>query len=229
MKFVKNSSLSLFFFTIFILSVIFQAIVGQRVFNEDEITHAELLDETAHTLSFWDYVFSPHFGQALMENWQSEYLQFFLFVGTTVWLLQRGSTDSKEPGKAGTESDAQQMVKGHAKQNSPAWAKAEGVKLWVYSNSLLLVMGFIFICSWFGQSVTGWREHNAEQISHSDVSIDWIEYVGSSSFWFDTLQNWQSEFLAVGSMAVLSIYLRQRGSPESKPVGAAHDATGVEG
>jgi hypothetical protein len=80
MQFVKNSSLSLFFLTIFLLSVVFQAVVGQRLFNEDEITHAELLDDTAHTVSFWDYVFSSHFGQALMENWQSEYLQFFLFV-----------------------------------------------------------------------------------------------------------------------------------------------------
>ena len=229
MKFVKNSSLSLFFFTIFILSVVFQAVVGQRLYNENEITHAELLDEPANTVSFWDYVSSSHFGQALMENWQSEYLQFTLFVIVTVWLLQRGSTESKELDKAGTESEKDQKLGEHAQQNSPRWAKVEGFRRWVYSNSLLLVMGFIFVCSWFAQSVTGWSDHNAEQIEHSDVSISWLEYVGSSSFWFDTLQNWQSEFLAVGSMAVLSIYLRQRGSPESKPVGAPHTATGVEG
>jgi hypothetical protein len=229
MRMVRNSSLSLFFFTIFALSVVFQAVVGQRLYNEEEITHAELLDETAHTVSFWDYVSSSHFGQALMENWQSEYLQFFLFVLLTVWLLQRGSPESKELDKAGRESEQQQMLGGHAQQNSPRWAKVEGFRRWLYSNSLLLVMGFIFVCSWFAQSVTGWTEHNADQVEHSDVSISWLEYVGSSSFWFDTLQNWQSEFLAVGSMAVLSIYLRQRGSPESKPVGAPHTATGVEG
>jgi len=229
MKFFKNSSLSLVFLAIFALSVVFQAVVGQRLFNEDEITHAELLDETAHTVSFWDYVFSSHFGQALMENWQSEYLQFFLFVLATTWLLQRGSTESKELDKAGRESEPEQKLGGHAQQNSPKWAKVEGFRRWLYSNSLLLVMGFIFVCSWFAQSVTGWSQHNADQIEHSDVSISWLEYIGSSSFWFDTLQNWQSEFLAVGSMAVLSIYLRQRGSPESKPVGAPHTATGVEG
>ncbi len=228
MRFLKNSSLSLFFLTIFLVSVVFQAIVGQRLFNENEITHAELLDEKAVTVSFWDYVFSSHFGQALMENWQSEYLQFFLFVLMTVWLLQRGSPESKELDKPGRESEQQQLLGGHAQQNSPKWAKVDGFRRWVYSNSLLLVMGFIFICSWFGQSVTGWSDHNAAQIEHSDVSISWLEYIGSSSFWFDTLQNWQSEFLAVGSMAVLSIYLRQRGSPESKPVGAPHTATGVE-
>ena len=229
MRFVKNSSLSLFFLAIFLLSVVFQAVTGHRLYNENEITHAELLDEPAHTVSFWDYVVSSNFGQSLMENWQSEYLQFFLFVLVTVWLLQRGSTESKELDKAGTESDEDQLIGEHARPDSPAWAKARGLRLWLFSNSLLLVMGFIFVCSWFAQSVTGWTDHNAEQVAHSDVSISWLEYVGSSSFWFDTLQNWQSEFLAVGSMAVLSIYLRQRGSPESKPVGAPNTATGVEG
>jgi uncharacterized protein DUF6766 len=147
-----------------------------------------------------------------MENWQSEYLQFSLLILATVWFIQRGSPESKELGKEGTESDQQQQVGGYAQQNSPRWAKARGLRLWVYSNSLLLVMGLIFFLSWFGQA-----------------AVSWLGYVGSSSFWFDTLQNWQSEFLAVGSMAVFSIYLRQRGSPESKPVGAPHTATGVEG
>ena len=229
MRFVRSAGLSLFFLAIFAVSVIFQAITGHRLYNEDQITHAELLDEAPDTVSFCDYVFSSHFGQSLMENWQSEYLQFFLFVLVTVWLLQRGSTESKELDKAGTETEEEQMLGEHARQNSPKWAKVGGARQWIYSNSLLLVMGFIFICSWFAQSVTGWTDHNAEQVEHSDVSITWLEYVGSSSFWFDTLQNWQSEFLAVGSMAVLSIYLRQRGSPESKPVGAPHTATGVEG
>ena len=104
-----------------------------------------------------------------------------------------------------------------------------GFRLWLYSNSLVLVMGLIFFLSWFGQSVTGWSEFNAEAAEHGESPVSWLGYIGSSSFWFDTLQNWQSEFLAVGSMAVFSIYLRQRGSPESKPVGAPHTATGVEG
>lgn len=229
MRLVKNSSLSLFFFGLFALSVIFQAIVGHRLFNEDEVTHAALVHETPDTISFGRYIFSSHFGQSLMENWQSEYLQFSLMVLATIWLLQRGSTESKELDKAGRESEKDQMLGEHAKQDSPKWARVEGFRRFVYSNSLLLVMGFIFICSWFAQSVTGWSEHNADQLTHHDVTISWLEYVGSSSFWFDTLQNWQSEFLAVGSMAVFSIYLRQRGSPESKPVGSPHTDTGVEG
>ena len=104
-----------------------------------------------------------------------------------------------------------------------------GVRRWVYSNSLLLVMGAIFLGSWFAQSVTGWSAYNADQLEHEASTVGWLGYVGTAGFWEATLENWQSEFLAVGSMAVLSIYLRQRGSPESKPVGAPHDATGVEG
>jgi hypothetical protein len=229
MRFVKNSSLSLFFLAILLLSLVFQAIVGHDLYNEEEATHAALENEQPQLVSLGRYLFTSHFGQAVMENWQSEYLQFSLIILTTVWLLQRGSPESKELDQAGTESDQKQMVGGHAQRNSPAWAKVRGLRLWLYSNSLLLVMGLIFFLSWFGQSVTGWSEFNADQSEHAQPTLSWLGYVGSSSFWFDTLQNWQSEFLAVGSMAVLSIYLRQRGSAESKPVGAPHTATGVEG
>jgi hypothetical protein len=229
MRFLKSSSLSLFFLALLLLSVVFQAIVGHDLYNDEEASHAELNREQPQLVSFGRYIFTSHFGQALMENWQSEYLQFSLLILATVWFLQRGSTESKELDKAGPESDQQQKVGGHAQQNSPKWAKARGFRLWVYSNSLLLVMGLIFLLSWFAQSVTGWSEFNAEAAEHGEAPVSWLGYVGSSSFWFDTLQNWQSEFLAVGSMTVLSIWLRQRGSPESKPVGAPHTATGVEG
>jgi hypothetical protein len=87
----------------------------------------------------------------------------------------------------------------------------------------------IFLGSWFAQSVTGWTEFNAEQVDHDQARLSWLAYVGSANFWETTLQNWQSEFLAVGSMAILTVYLRQRGSPESKPVGAPHETTGAEG
>jgi hypothetical protein len=229
MRVLKNSSLSLFFLALMLLSVVFQAIVGHDLYNDEETSHAALNGEEPQLISLGRYLFTSHFGQALMENWQSEYLQFSLMIVATVWLLQRGSTESKEIGKEGTESDQRQLIGGHAQQNSPKWAKAGGVRLWIYSNSLLLVMGLIFFLSWFAQSVTGWSEFNVEAAEHAEAPVSWLGYVGSSSFWFDTLQNWQSEFLAVGSMAVLSIYLRQRGSPESKPVGSPHTATGVEG
>jgi hypothetical protein len=229
MRFLKNSSLSLFFLALLVVSIVFLAITGHDLYNDEETAHAALNGEQPQLISLGRYIFTSHFGQALMENWQSEYLQFSLMILATVWFIQRGSPESKEPGKEGTESDQPQKVGGHAQQNSPRWAKARGFRLWVYSNSLLLVMGLIFALSWFAQSVTGWTEFNAEAADHGEAAVSWLGYVGSSSFWFDTLQNWQSEFLAVGSMAVLSIYLRQRGSPESKPVGAPHTATGAEG
>jgi hypothetical protein len=90
-------------------------------------------------------------------------------------------------------------------------------------------MATIFLLSWLGQSVTGWTKFNDEQRQHDESTVSWLGYVGKPEFWEDTLQNWQSEFLAVGTMAVFTIYLRQRGSPESKPVGAAHDETGASG
>jgi hypothetical protein len=164
-----------------------------------------------------------------MENWQSEYLQFTLFIVATVWFVQKGSPESKKVDQVGTEPDEEQKVGEHATAESPKWARARGFKLWVYSNSLLLVMGTIWVGSWLAHSLTGWRVYNEEALDHNESTLRWVQYLGTADFWETTLQNWQSEFLAVGSMAVLAIYLRQRGSPESKPVGAAHEATGVEG
>jgi hypothetical protein len=226
---MRRHGLSLFFLAIFLLALVGQAIAGHADYNNDEITHARLLDEEPETISFWRYVVSSTFGQAVMENWQSEYLQFTLFILATVWLVQRGSPESKQLDQVGTESDEEQKVRSHATKESPPWAAVGGLRTWLFSNSLVLVMGLLFAGSWFAHSVNGWSSHNAEQIEHEDEPLSWLEYVGSADFWETTLQNWQSEFLAVGSMAVLSIYLRQRGSPESKPVGAPHDATGVEG
>ena len=147
----------------------------------------------------------------------------------TVWLIQRGSPESKEIGQEGRESDKDQLVGDHARHDSPRWARVSGFRRRIYENSLLLVMGVIWLGSWFAQSITGVTEYNADQLDHHEATVSWIDYLGSANFWERTLQNWQSEFLAVGSMAILAVYLRQRGSPESKPVGAAHDTTGVEG
>ena len=185
--------------------------------------------ETPETLSLGRYITSSSFAQAVTENWQSEYLQFTLFILFTVWFVQKGSPESKEPGDEGGESDAAQLVGGHAKDDSPQWARAGGWRTTLYANSLVLVMGLIWVWSWFAQSVSGWSEYNAERIEHEQGPLSWLQYLGAADFWQTTLQNWQSEFLAVGSMAVLAIYLRQRGSPESKPVGCPHDATGAEG
>jgi hypothetical protein len=205
MRRLRDHSLSLVFLGLFLAALVGQAIAGHAEYNNQQIAHM------GETVSLWRYVVSSEFGQAVMENWQSEYLQFTTFILLTVWLVQKGSPESKKTDQVGTKSDT-----------SPR-------RHWIYENSLLLVMGTIWIGTWFAQSVTGWSAYNAEQLDHNEQTVNWLGYITSADFWETTLQNWQSEFLAVGSMVVLSIYLRQRGSPESKPVGAANEATGVEG
>lgn len=181
------------------------------------------------TATYAQYVTSSDFGVDVAENWQSEFLQFFLYIFATVYLVQRGSTESKELGKEGRESDEDQQVGAHAGPDSPRWARAGGLRLAVYSRSLGLAMGTVFLLSWFAQSIAGRAAYNGQQLGQREDPVSWWGYVTSSDFWSRTLQNWQSEFLAVASMAAFSIYLRQRGSPESKPVDAAHSATGTEG
>jgi hypothetical protein len=220
---LRNHGLGLFFGAIFLAALIGQAFVGHADFNHIQLQHHD------DPISLGRYVVSSDFGSDVMENWQSEYLQFTLFILGTVWLLQRGSPESKELDKAGLESDERQKIGEHAKSDSPRWARVGGWRTRIYSNSLLIVMTAIWLGSWGVQSVTGHVAYNAEQFDHQEAAVSWLGYLGTSDYWNRTLQNWQSEFLAVGSMAVLSIYLRQRGSPESKPVGTPHAATGIEG
>jgi hypothetical protein len=226
-RFLSGNSLSLAFGALFLLVLGFQALAGYHEFNNDEIAHAALLHEQPDTITFGRYLTSSHFGQAVMENWQSEYLQFALYIFGTIWLLQRGSPESKEPGKLGLESEQEQGLGEHASPHAPLWARVGGIRTAIYSHSLLIVMAAFFFGSWFAHSVTGWTEYNSAQMEHEQPEVSWISYLGSADFWEATLQNWQSEFLAIGSMVILSVYLRERGSPESKPVGAPHEATGV--
>ena len=222
-RFIRDHSLSLFFLVLFLAALVGQAIAGHALHNNDAVAHQ------GETMSFWRYLRSSDFGNAVMENWQSEYLQFMLFMLATIWLIERGSPESKEPGQEGLESDKEQRIGEHASKDSPEWAKPRGIRTYVYSNSLLIVMSIIFFGSWFAQSVTGWTEFNAQQVDHHEATVSWLGYLGSADFWEATLQNWQSEFLAIGSFVAITVFLRQRGSPESKPVGAPHHATGVEG
>ncbi len=222
-SFLRLNSLSLFFLVIFLATVVAQSIVGVHEYNEEASAHDQ--DE----ISWGRYVRTSTFGAALLENWQSEWLQFFLFILATVWLLQQGSPESKQPDQAGLESDKEQKIGRHADARSPAWATFDDWRTRLYENSLILAFGFIFLASWFVQSVTGWSEYNSEQEEHGKPTVTWATYLSRPAFWERTLQNWQSEFLAVGTMAVFAVYLRQRGSPESKPVGSAHDETGSTG
>jgi len=189
----------------------------------------EQLAEGMATMTYGEYLTSSDFAADVAENWQSEYLQFLLYIYATVWLLQRGSPESKDLDEAGTESDEEQRIGEHSRSDSPLWAAAGGLRTAVYSRSLVIMMGAIFLASWLAQSVAGSASYNQQQLSQRQDPVSWPAYLLTPDFWNRTLQNWQSEFLAVGSMAIFSVYLRQRGSPESKPVGASHQATGIGG
>jgi hypothetical protein len=222
-RFLRENSLGLVFGLLFLIVLIAQAFTGHADFNQQQLA------EGLPPVSFWRYVTSASFGVDVLENWQSEYLQFFLYIFLTVWLLQRGSPESKGLDEAGRESEQDQKIGHYADDNSPKWARARGFKLWLFSNSLGLVMGLLFLLSWLGQSIAGVAAYNEQQLADLEDPVSWAQYLLQPDFWNRTLQNWQSELLAVASMAILAVYLRQRGSSQSKPVGSAHTATGVEG
>jgi hypothetical protein len=222
-RFLKENGLSLFFATLFLGTLVAQSFAGQRNLSAEQREHG------GSSVSWWEYVTSADFWGAVMENWQSEFLQFTVFIVATVWLVQKGSNESKKVDKIGLESDAIQEVGKHATARSPSWVKAGGLRLRIYENSLLLVMGSIFLASWVAQSLNNWRMFNQQQREHDEPTVSWDRYLLDPNFWEKTLQNWQSEFLAVGTMVAFTIYLRQRGSPESKPVGAPHDETATSG
>lgn len=220
---LRENSLSLFFAAIFLASLVGQAVSGVAVLNREQ------LEAGLEPVTLARYVVSSAFAVDVAENWQSEFLQFLLYIVATVWLLQKGSPESKSLDQPGRESDEDQKVAEHATQESPAWARVRGWRLSLYSHSLGLVMGLLFVLSWFAQSLAGAVAYSEDQLREHADPVTYGEYLLLPEFWNRTLQNWQSEFLAVLSMVVLSIYLRERGSPESKPVGASHMATGVEG
>ncbi|MFE6508247.1 DUF6766 family protein [Nocardioides sp. NPDC057767] len=222
-RFLKENSLSLAFGALFLGSLAGQAIAGWHQLND------ELFADGLDRITLGGYLTSASFAVDVTENWQSEYLQFLLYVMLTVWLVQRGSPESKPLEDAGQESDERQKVGAYAREDSPRLARVGGLRTAFYSRSLGITMGVIFLLSWLVQSVAGWASYNEVRLQQLRDPIAWGSYLLHSDFWARTLQNWQSEFLAVGSMAVLSIYLRQRGSPESKPVGSSHETTGVEG
>jgi hypothetical protein len=219
-RFFRDNGISLFFGALLLASLIGQSVAGLHAFNADAVEHH------SETYSWFRYVTSSEFGGDVLENWQSEFLQFLLYVVATVWLVQRGSAESKSLADAGLMSDESQRVGAYADTRSPAWARVGGIRRTVYEHSLSLAMLMCFIGTWVGQSVTDWRAFNHDQLDHNAAPIGWGEYWLNSDFWNRTLQNWQSEFLAIGTMAVFAIYLRERGSAESKPVGTPHDATG---
>ncbi|HVK20182.1 MAG TPA: DUF6766 family protein [Actinokineospora sp.] len=222
-RFLRDNGLSVGFGLLFAGALVGQALTGHAAATSQRVARG------FEPISLGDYLTSADFAVDVAENWQSEYLQFFLYVVATVWLVQRGSPESKPPADIGTENDRAQQVGRYATAESPRWARAGGWRTAVYSRSLGLAMLVLFLGSWSTQLVAGRAARNSELLSEFQDPLSLSAYLWSADFWNRSLQNWQSEFLAIASMAVLSVYLRQRGSPESKPVGAPHRVTRESG
>ena len=218
-RYLKDNGLTLAFLGLLLGALVGQAFAGVAEFNGEQRATG------GATLSLLEYLLSSEFMVDVAENWQSEYLQFALYIVATTWLVQRGSSESKSLDEVGPGNDKDQKVGRYAEPGSPDWARAGGWRTAVYGRSLGAIMAFFFLMSLLAQSIAGRAAFNGELLDRDQDALSWSGYATSADFWNRTFQNWQSEFLAVASMAAFSIYLRQRGSPESKLVGAPHDAT----
>jgi hypothetical protein len=219
-RFARENGLSLAFGLLLICALAGQAFAGWREYDQQQVA-----DGLAQ-IPLSRYLTSSDFAVDVTENWQSEFLQFFLYILLTVWLVQRGSPESKQVGDEGPGSDADELLGRHAVAGTPRLARRGGAVGTLYAHSLTIVFGLFFLGSWGAQSVAGWSAYDEQRLAQLQQPVSYGRYLAEPDFWSRSLQNWQSEFLAVGAMAVLSVYLRENGSPESKPVGAPHEQTG---
>ena len=220
-KVLRENGLSIVFGLLFFLTLIGQAAAGLYTHNEEQLEHGQ------PALDFLSYLGSSHFLEAVAENWESEFLQMFAFVLLTAFLFQKGSAESKDPDEE--EPVDRDPRKSRKKKDAPWPVRKGGLILTLYEYSLSLAFLLLFVISFALHAVGGAAEYNQNQREHGSTEVvSTMEYMGTSRFWFESFQNWQSEFLAVGAMVVLSIFLRQRGSPESKPVDSPHSDTGAE-
>jgi hypothetical protein len=218
-RFARDNGLSLAMFGLFALFLFAQSVTGFHVYNEEQQEHGE------PEISYRAYLRSGHFIEATFENWESEYLQMGVYVLFTVFLFQRGSSESKDPDK--DEPVDEDPREAGDRPDLPWPVRTGGAILRLYEHSLTLAFLGLFVVTFMLHAIGGAREYSQEQLAHGGQAVSTLEFLQTSEFWFQSFQNWQSEFLAVGSIAVLSIVLRQRGSPESKPVAAPHHETGT--
>jgi len=215
-SFIKNNSLSISFFIIFLLSLVAQIHFGHEEYNK------ELAENNGSPVDLSGYLTSGHFVESTFENWESEFLQMGLFVVMTISLMQKGSSESKK--FDGTDEVDREPDPN--KKDAPWPVKKGGAILWLYKQSLSIAFFLLFIISFILHFYGSLDDVNTENALKGEALQTAGEYITDSKFWFESFQNWQSEFLSIYAMIVLSIYLRQKGSPQSKPVDAPHDETG---
>jgi hypothetical protein len=215
----RNNNLSIVLLVFFVLCLVGHGYAGWKTHNEDQRQHGR------SEVTLPQFLVSSEFGETVFENWESEFLQMGFYVLLTVFLYQRGSSESKK--HDGTDEVEEEPEAHRDDKDAPGPVRAGGWRLTLYKNSLSLAFLAMFLVSFAGHAVSGARKHNEEQREHGSTEyLTTAEYLRAPQFWYQSFQNWQSEFLAVLAIVVLSIRLRQWGSPESKPVHAPHHQTG---
>jgi hypothetical protein len=217
-RFLRDNGLSVTLFSLFLISLVGQALTGWRAQLEELRLH-EL-----PAIGFTDYLASGHFISAVLENWESEFLQMAAYVLLTIFLFQKGASESKKPDEHNPEDESPS-----ARRNDPdvPWpVHRGGLLLKLYSHSLSIALVTLFLASFWLHLAGSTRRMNEEALQHRQPPQTVMDTLAEPEFWYESFQNWQSEFLSIGVLLVLGIYLRERGSSESKPVAAPHAATG---
>jgi hypothetical protein len=209
---LANAGLFLAFFGGMILA-------GAASYSEEQAAHGQPGVTVLEYLSTGDFV------EATFENWESEFLQMAMYVVLTVFLFQKGSSESKPMGKAAPQDQDPRAAT--LKDATPWPVKRGGLVLKLYEHSLSILLLLLFVASFSLHATGGTSAYNDEQQSHGQPSVTVLQYLATSRFWFESFQNWQSEFLAVAVLVGASVYLREKGSPESKPVAEPHYETGA--
>jgi hypothetical protein len=222
-RFLKDNGLGLVTFSLFFITLIGLTFVGHRTYNAEQEEHGE------KTVTLGQFLKTGYYLESVFENWESEFLQMGIYVFLTAFLVQRGSAESKKPTDEleGEKEASEEDPELHRNDPDAPWpVRYGGVVSAIYENSLGLAFLLLFLMSFAGHAAWGLGAYNSDQLAHGQPAVSIFGYLSSSQFWFESLQNWQSEFLAVLAIVVLSIFLRQRGSPESKPTHAPLSQTG---
>ena len=218
---LRENGLSVVLVSLFLLCWVGLSVVGNHEYNSERQEHGQ------HGLAYFSYLGSAHFWEATTENWESEFLQIFAYVLLTAFLFQKGSAESKKLDEP--EPVDREPRRKRKQENVPGPVRRGGLALKLYEHSLSLAFLLLFLVSITMHAVSGASEYNQEQAARGDsTALSALQYAGTSRFWYESFQNWQSEFLAIAAVVLLSIFLRQRGSPESKPVDSPHSETGTQ-
>lgn len=218
-RWLRDNALAVTLFVLFFIFLVGVSVSGHRHYNDELSEHGQ------NELTYTQYITSGEFVEATFENWESEFLQMGALVVLTIFLRQKGSADSKKlRGKEAVDTSSRYSI-----IHAANWQRrGRALRGALYANSLSIALFALFLASFILHAAGGTAAANHEALQHGEEQVSVAQYITTSQFWFESFQNWQSEFLAVGALLMLSVFLRQRGSPESKPIGEPNGRTGSQ-